>query len=572
MSVIKLKKARCKNCYKCIRVCNVKSILFKDEQAKIISDDCILCGKCLEACPQNAKQLDSMLDRVKDFFFHKETVVVSLAPSFIGSFDTKHPGQMVAALKKLGFAAVEETAVGAAYVTREYHKLIEDGSMDTVITTCCPTVNSLVEKYYPDLVGCLAPVLSPMVAHGKLIKQSYGDEKVRVVFIGPCISKMEESTDPRSGGYIDAVLNFEEVQQWLSDEHIVPSELEPEAFSRGNSGLSRIYPVTAGILKDLKKYGEQDKYTTISVDSIEECMLSLDAIREGQLKGYFIEMNACAGGCINGPLKNAAPFEKFQTKGSVTAYAKTNTDGEVLQLIDDFDISKQFMDRSDREKEPTEEEIRAILRKIGKETKMDELNCGACGYPTCRDKAIAVYKGKAELYMCLPYMHERAQSLANVILDNTPNVIIAVDEEYKIRELNSAFEKMFHTSKAEAVGRYLYEFIDTDDFEFVWQSHDNIYNKKVEYQNYDLVTEQTILFVPNQQLVMGIFRDITHEEKEAEQMNHLRLETIKMAQGVIDKQMVVAQEIASLLGETTAETKVTLTKLKDMVLFQEDDA
>ena len=444
--------------------------------------------------------------------------------------------------------------------------------MDTMITTCCPTVNALVEKYYPDLIGCMAPVLSPMVAHGKLIKQSYGEKPVRVVFIGPCISKMAEAADPRSGGSIDAVLNFEEVQQWLSDENIVPGDLEPEAFSRGNSGLSRIYPVTAGILKDLKKYGAPEKYTLLSVDSIEECMLSLDAIREGELKGYFIEMNACTGGCINGPLKNSAPFEKFKTKGTVIDYAKTNQDGEALELLEEFDIHKTFMDRSTHEKEPTEEEIRAILRKIGKETKMDELNCGACGYPSCREKAIAVYKGKAELYMCLPYMHERAQSLANVILDNTPNVILAIDEEYKIRELNSAFEKMFHTSKAEAMGRYLYEFIDTDDFEFVWQSGESIVNKKVEYKQYDLVTEQTILFVPNQQLVMGIFRDVTHEEKEAEQMNHLRLETIKMAQGVIDKQMVVAQEIASLLGETTAETKVTLTKLKDMVLFNEDDA
>ena len=237
------------------------------------------------------------------------------------------------------------------------------------------------------------------------------------------------------------------------------------------------------------------------------------------------------------------------------------------ELETSVSFRKKFIDNSAKPELPDEETIRSILRKIGKETPDQELNCGFCGYPSCREKAIAVYQNKAQLYMCLPYMSEMSQSMSNVILGKTPNIIIAVDSEMKILEFNAAAEEVFGVSRSNALKKYLYEFIDTSDFEFVVQSHDSISDKKVSYPEYHIITEQTITFVPGQDIVIGVFKDITAEQEQDEKMYQLKVDTIDMAQKVIDKQMVVAQEIASLLGETTAETKVTLTKLKDMIIY-----
>ena len=215
MKVIDFKNASCKHCYKCVRSCSVKAIKVRDAQATIMDDHCVLCGTCLEVCPQNAKTFVSDLDRVRAFIAEEKKTVVSLAPAYLGILDYEKPGQVVDALLKLGFSEVRETAEGAAYVTEAYTKLLEAGQMKNIISTCCPSVNELVEKYYPELVEDMAPVVSPMVAHGKLIKAMYGPD-VKVVFIGPCIAKKQEAEgDDRTTGFVDAVLNFEEVESWL---------------------------------------------------------------------------------------------------------------------------------------------------------------------------------------------------------------------------------------------------------------------------------------------------------------------------------------------------------------------
>ena len=212
-----------------------------------------------------------------------------------------------------------------------------------------------------------------------------------------------------------------------------------------------------------------------------------------------------------------------------------------------------------------------LAKKMGKTRPEQELNCGACGYNTCREKAIAVYLNKAELTMCVPYMKERAESLSNYVLSETPNITIMVDDEMNIIEFNKAAEECFKISRREALEKGLFELIDSSDFQFVLETKQPITNKKVHYKEYGITTEQSIIYIDKQNIVMGIFKDITKEEREQENLYDLRVETMEMAQKVIDKQMVAAQQIASLLGETTAETKVTLTKLKNMIVFDGDE-
>lgn len=563
MAIIDFKATKCKHCYKCVRNCEVKAIMIKDGRAEIMPDKCILCGKCLQICPQSAKQLVSDLGKVKSWIMSGQKVVVSMAPSYMGLLKFNTIGQVKAALKKLGFADVRETAEGAVLVTEEYTRLLQDGKMENIITTCCPSVNDLIEIYYPQLVPWLAPVVSPMIAHGRLLKKEYGAD-TKVVFLGPCIAKKKEAQDPRHDNCIDAVLNFTEIKSWFEDQDIVVEQCEDEPFDRIDPKVNRLYPVTNGVVNSvLATEGRVDSYRKFYVHGTKSCIDVCESLSRGEIKGCFIEINNCSGGCIKGPAVDSEGVSQFKVKLDMEdAVKKAPVDSRtVVQMMVDVEMGKVFEDRSAKEPMPTEEEIQAILREIGKNRPEDELNCSACGYPTCREKAVAVFQKKAELNMCIPYMHEKAESLSNLVMETSPNIVLIVDKDMKIMEYSAVGEKYFGKTRSEALDMYLYEFIDPANFQWVYDTHQNIHGKKVKYEEYNLSTLQNIVYIEKEDVVLGTFIDITKEEELAKAEYDKKLETIDLAQRVIHKQMMVAQEIAGLLGETTADTKTTLTKL-----------
>lgn len=570
MNVIGFKEAKCKNCFKCVRICDVKAITIKHEQAQIMSDKCILCGHCLEACPQNAKTFISDLDLVKSYLKSNKKTVVSIAPSYLGILDFDTPGQVFTALRMLGFSAVRETSEGAAYITEEYEKLLASGKMENIITTCCPSVNDLIEIYYPSLIPYMAPVVSPMIAHGKLIKKLYGED-TRIVFLGPCIAKKREAEgDERTKGYIDAVITFQEFKEWLVKEGIQLKDLADSQPDNPNPYVNRLYPISSGVLSSVvaSKHG-QDRYRKFYVHGMKNCIELFNSMKKGEIEGSFIEVNLCNGGCIKGTGVDRESISRFKVKLDMEERIKKEPvpNPQSYDSLSSEELLKVFRDRSPNDVMPSEKQIRDILKQIGKTKPEHELNCGACGYSSCREKAIAVYQGKAELNMCIPYMHEKAQSMANVVLDTTPNIIIIVDSEMKIVEFSGAAERYFHITRANAREKYLYELIDHTDFETVLNTHESILGKKVAYPELGITTLQNIVYVEQLNGVLGIFQDITLDEDKQKQAYKIKIETIEMAQRVIDKQMLVAQEIAGLLGETTAETKVTLTKLRDTIIY-----
>ena len=563
MGIIDLKASRCKHCYKCIRNCEVKAIMIRDGRAEIMEDRCILCGTCLQICPQSAKTLVSDLERVRGFLADGDRVVVSMAPSYMGLLKFKEPGQVKAALKKLGFADVRETSEGAVLVTREYTALLEQGTMENIITTCCPSVNDLIEIYYPKLVPYLAPVVSPMIAHGRLLKKEYGAD-TKVVFLGPCIAKKKESMDLRHNDCIDAVLNFQEVENWLKQEQIEIQECEAEPLERIDPKVNRLYPVTNGVVNSVLATEKQvDHYRKFYVHGIRNCIDLCESMVRGEINGCFIEMNSCSGGCIKGPTVEDRSISRFKVKLDMeeTIAKEPVEEAAACDMAEGVKLHKAYMDRSPVERKPTEEQIREILAKIGKHGPKDELNCGACGYSSCRDKAVAVFQKKAELNMCIPYMHDKAESLSNLVMETSPNIVLIVDKDMKIMEYSSVGEKYFGKTRAEALEMYLYEFIDPVDFQWVYDTHQNIHGKKVTYSEYHLSTLQNIVYIEKEDAVLATFIDITREEEQLREEYEKKLDTIDLAQKVIHKQMMVAQEIAGLLGETTAETKTTLTRL-----------
>lgn len=574
MKIINFNANKCMHCYKCVRHCDVKAIMIKDGGAEIIDDQCVLCGHCLHVCPQSAKTMRSDLDTVKYYIKRGVKTVVSLAPSYMGFFKDIPLGKIHEAFRKLGFSDVRETAEGAAAVTREYANLLEEGKMANIITTCCPSVNDLVEIYYPELVSYLAPVMSPMAAHGKMLKKEYGSD-VKVVFIGPCIAKKKESVDPRIAGCIDAVLNFNDIRTWLEEENISLEECENNLFKHLNPEVNRLYPVTSGVISSVLCTSEKkDRYRKFHIHGTKNCIELCESLKAGEINDSFVEMNMCTGGCIKG----SAPLERTVSRFSVKIdmeeqIPRKPADIKHLEALSaDLDFKKQYADHSVPEPIPTEEQIREILSKTGKLTPEDELNCGACGYFTCREKAVAVFQKKAELNMCIPYMHEKAESLANLVMETSPNLILIVDRDMKIQEYSAVGEKYFGKTRAEAMQMYLFEFFDPVDFEWVYSTHQSIRGKKANYPEYHLSAMLNIVYVEKKDMVLATFIDITEQEKQAKKYYEKKLNTIDLAQKVIKKQMTVAQEIAGLLGETAAETKTTLLDLCDSLLEDGDES
>ena len=571
MKVIDFQDANCRHCYKCVRNCSVKAISVRNEQAHIIREACIHCGHCLEVCPQNAKTFASDMERVKGYLREGMRTIISLAPSYLGVLEYERPGQVVDALQKLGFFEVRETAEGAALVTHEYQKLLREGTMENLITTCCPSVNDLIEKYYPTLTKYMTPVVSPMIAHGRLIKKIYGED-VKVVFLGPCIAKKEEAVgDERVFGAIDAILTFEELGGWLKAEGITISECEEKPFGNPDPKINRIYPVGGGIVKSVMEQNVmEDTYHKLYVDGLDACMELFESMERGELSHCFIEANVCDGGCIKGPASDRWQNSFVKARVQIETQVEHAAASEEIPY-GEIPMQKTFFDRSQREQLPTEEELTVLLQAIGKYKKEDELNCGACGYSTCRAKATAVFQGKAELGMCLPYAIAQAESMSNIVLDVTPNLIFVIDDEMRIRECNRMAQQYLGVSREEALERYIFEFIETEDIEQVLRTKQSIMNKKIDLPQIHLKAEEKIVYISNLTSVLVIYQDITKEEQAKEKRYHLKMETIEAAQKVIDKQMMVAQEIAGLLGETTAETKVTLTKLRDSILMDEEE-
>lgn len=569
MSIIQFKEANCKNCYKCIRSCQVKSIAFKNEQAEITEKECILCGHCFLVCPQNAKYINSSIEKVKGYLKNGDKVYVSVAPSFASCYKDATFPKISSALKKLGFAGVEETSIGAAQVSRNFGELMKEHKMKNIITTCCPTIVLLVEKYYPELVPYLAPVDAPMTAHGKMMKEVYGS-RIKTVFVGPCISKIHEAQDEAGGGAIDAVLLFDELMKWLEDEGI---DLEAEDLDvrEMKATINRLYPIPGGIIKTIDKPVRKN-YKCVAVDGVDRCMEILDSLKSDDMKDYFLEMNACTGSCLGGPGLKEINHPFLQVKDRTLRYAKNRSTPHAPVSEDvKLDFSHPYKDRSAHKRQPSEEEIEQIFVKMGKTSEDKKLNCGGCGYPTCRDKAIAVLQGKADIKMCLPFMREKAESISNVVIDNTPNAIVILDSDFNLMEYNSMAAELFKLNEKNYVGRPVSMIIDCDDIDEVRQSGENIYDRKVYYKDLDITVEQSTIYVKENSMYLLLIKDITEDENQQKKINEMRAETVEVTQEVINKQMRVAQEIASLLGETTAETKLALTKLKNYIQESEDE-
>ena len=548
-----LKKEDCKSCYKCIRECALKSIRFAENRAQIVENECVYCGHCYVVCPQSAKEIRSDTARARALIASGRPVVVSLAPSFIADFPVSGLAEMRRALTALGFAEVEETARGARIVKSEYERMIASGEHRLIISSCCHSVNLLIQKRYPRALQYLARVDSPMVAHAKSIKARMPG--AAVVFIGPCVSKKDEA---ERCGQVDCVLTFDELTDWLQEAGVPLGE---SGALDGTEARSRFFPTPGGIIKSMD---QQADFTYIPIDGLRRCMDALEEIERGGMENCFVEMNACEGSCIGGPVMHRYHREPITCKTRVDHYGGRS--GADFSDRPADDLKKTFSYLGTGEVMPGEAAIEEVLHKLGKFRPEDELNCGTCGYPTCREKAIAVCQGKADLTMCLPFLKAKAESFSGAILDNTPNAILAMDTKLIIQQANEAAARLFGMGSArELVGLPIDTILGPVEYLQAIGGERSGGATRHYLADYDKFVEETIAFDPEYNRVISIIKDITEETRREKRLDEERRRTAELADRVIEKQMRVAQEIASLLGETTAETKIALTRLKDTI-------
>ena len=551
---LKLRKTNCKNCYKCIRHCPVKSIRFSGNQAHIVGNECILCGQCFVVCPQNAKEIADATEAVKVLLEGEEPVVASIAPSFIANYGVGIEA-MEQALRQLGFAAAEETAIGATYVNRMYEDILRNRKPDVLISSCCHSVNLLIQKHFPQALPYLADVISPMQAHSVDIRRRMPN--AHVVFIGPCLSKKDEAD--HYTGYVDEVMTFEELTRMLEEANI---QLE-QNVDHNSQSRTRLFPTSGGILKTMEKV---PGYQYISVDGIENCIAALHDLEQGGLNNCFIEMSACEGSCINGPV-----MREHKKKRMLGAMKVENYSGDELFAVEaPNDLSTRYAPAGLKRVMPGNEAIQEVLNRMGKTTPDKMFNCGCCGYPTCYDKAIAVCQGKAEIEMCLPYLKEKAESFSDKIIQNTPNAILVMDEDLVVKQINQAAVRLFKLSCAgDIVGAPVVRMLDPSNYLKVVLEGRGFSGKCHYVPEYKLFVDETVIYDRQYKILISIMRDVTDREEERKQQSELKKSTVELTDQVIEKQMRVVQEIASLLGETTAETKVALTKLKDAMSHDE---
>ncbi len=565
---MRLKSANCRNCYKCVRACPVKAISILDDEAVINEERCIYCGKCYLVCPQDAMDLISDRQWVKQMIEDGEKVYFSISSTFGEYFVNCNIFQLAAALKKLGAARVEESAVGTTRVMKEYERLAGESGAANIFTTACPSVNFLIQKYYPELIKYMAPIDTPMEAHAKMMRAAYGDD-IRVVAVGPCFACQKLAKTAQNGELIDAYINFAELERWMNDEGVEITEEEDHDTIMVSNYRARYFDESGGVFRALSnkiKY----RHMLWTIDGSTRIRDTFRDINES-IKGYFMELTGCQNSCLGGPVMRLAGRDTFTGKNHWLLTVKDQAK-DVLNPSEsaDVDISKKYNRMDFYEPTPTEEEIKSLLALVGKTKPEHMLDCSGCGYPTCRDKAIAVYRGMADPFMCIPYSRDKAEAESNNLFEFMPNGIIMADKDLKIADVNPQALQILGGVKEDYIGRDVRDVLLRDFIDTARMKELSVVHEIVECDILGKFLDVTYFKIERHSLNVLVIDDLTEKAENIRRGKEMRAETIHVAQDVVKKQMRIAQEIASLLGETTAETKLALNRLKTMLMADDD--
>ncbi len=564
--VVFTNQARCRDCYRCVRVCPVKAIRLKDGQAQVVQERCIACGTCIRECPQEAKSFRNDIMMARQLVDGDAPVVASIAPSFAGIYKPWQWKRLPSALRMLGFDRVEETAIGAWHSAQRTTEHVQSNPGQQHIGSACPAVVSWIERYCPERVDDLVPVMSPMRVHAALIRRENGKD-TRVVFIGPCVAKKDEADRSDGQNLVNCALTFSELDEWFRDEKVNLATCEESGFDGAPGTDARFYPVEGGSLRTSEMATDLLTREVMAVSGIVEVKEVLQDDPDGSIR--FVEPLFCTDGCVSGP---AVPDMNSGKKRrlEVLQYADDNPGNEMNAVADGLNACFSA-DRSGHRGNYSEDRIRQVLEKTGKSDPEDQLNCGACGYDSCREQAIAVLEGLAEPEMCIPYMRRLAEQRSDRIMETSPNGIVIVNEQLKIMQMNPAFRTMFKCTDM-VLGRPISYLMDPEPFEQIVRGETSLIETVVRHNSNNLLCQQIMYPLPDEQQYVGIFVDITRSRKNREELGRLKQETIDQAQELLDHQIQMAQHMTRVLGENTARGEELVGRLMELAGEEEDDS
>ncbi|HOF33881.1 MAG TPA: [Fe-Fe] hydrogenase large subunit C-terminal domain-containing protein [Spirochaetota bacterium] len=548
-SPVYTQKTECQDCYKCVRVCEFKAIKIEDGHAIVITEACVYCGRCVEVCPAGAKRVRNDLVRLKYMISSGRKLIASVAPSYIACISSPAQNAFINSFARSGFIGVSETALGAQSVSSAIKDSIRQGEIN--ITTCCPVVVEIIRKYYSHLVPLLTPVMSPALAHAKQLKDSFGSD-CEVVFVGPCIAKKIEAD--RNPSLISISVSFDEAVSLFGDL----KEEESADFITDKAGAGNYYPVEGGMIRTVSDARHADNcYMAFSgVDEVRGVLDSIGGIEK--CKTLVLELMACRGGCINGPL--AGKNKSFLSKRMNVlqkAFERENIAASVFK-----DITAGWDKSCVNTNVYREEDIAAVLKTTGKSREDQQLNCGGCGYDSCRDFAKAIIDKKAERSMCVTYMRRLAQKKANALIKSMPSGVVIADDSLSVIECNLNFARLFieqadtmFNARPGLEGANLSKILPANIcsiFLNVIRTGNDFFEKDIRVEN--KFYHCSIFLIEKGHVAGGIFQDITSPMMRKKNV-------IDKAENVINRNLQTVQTIAALLGENAASTEVLLNSI-----------
>jgi len=552
--------ARCRDCYRCLRACPVKAIRMEKVQAYVDATRCISCGTCIRECPQKAKTFRNDIEVAEKMIEGGAFVIASIAPSFAAVFTAWQRGRLPSALRALGFRYVGQTAHGAFQISAQTARLAQREEGGPQVGTACPAVVNYVEKYRSDLIGNFVPLVSPMVAHARMLKKRFGPES-RVVFIGPCVAKKSELQRGDVADAVDCVLTFEELAKWLEQRNINLSTCEESRFDERPVPVAQLYPLPGGMIKTAGLDDDGLNLRHARVDGFENVRAMLESL-PAHGKGV-VEPLWCSQGCINGP-GIGIDSNLFSRRKEVLEYDRDAVDsGFTPEVEEDVFLGCSFKEEPGAVRQVSEDEIQRVFERTGKTDPQQQLNCGACGYESCREKAKAVVLGMAEEEMCIPNMRRLAERRTDRIIDTSPNGIIIVDEELTIISMNPTFRKFFSCSNA-VLGRHISYLMDPAPFEKLIAGMADSLDITVHHRSYNLLCRELLYIMKEERQIVGIFLNITTQQEHEKKLNEIRSQTIEQANDLLEHQLRMAQQMAQFLGENTARGEALVRKLMSL--------
>ncbi len=544
----------CQDCYKCIRECPVKAIRIENNKASIIEDRCVYCGHCTQVCPTGAKKIRDGLTRAKLTLSRHPKVYLSLAPSYVSEFENIPSQALVSAIKRLGFTGVSETALGAEVVSARTEDFLNAAGKGIYISSACPVAVEYIRKYSDEYVPNITPIISPMLAHAKILKSLYGEDS-KVIFAGPCIGKKMEADD--FGNLVDVAITFKDLKIWFEKEDIDLQDTEwnmsDEKFVPYRSKLGALYPIEGGMIEGMYKLEKPVFNMAFSdLSTIKDVLENVNP--DSYSDSIFLELLACKGGCINGParLNSVSP--------AIKRYEIINRSdmGNPIEDFKQLDLGIAFSkDAKTQHKEYSEDEIKQALATVGKTSPQDELNCSCCGYDSCRDFAVALLENRAEDNMCASYMRKIAHDKATVLLQKIPAGVLLVNSDLKIVDMNqhcalSLGQDIVDIYEA-CPGLNGLPLKNICSFETLFRTALTT-GKEIKERHVRDKDKMWILSIYNIQpnrLVFGLLQDLQDPNVKKDWI-------IEKTKEVIKNHMLTVQQVAGLLGENAAFTDATL--------------